>query len=102
MTTSQRLIPAGGHIGYPWTDEAIAVATKHQNIYIDISAYTVARYPKVLVDYMTSNGREKVLFGSNYPMIKPAKALADIDSLALNIQTQNLFLSENAKRVFKL
>jgi len=92
----------GGHIGYPWTDEAIAVATKHENVYIDTSAYTVRRYPKVLVDYLKSNGREKVLFGSNYPMIKPAKALANFDSLALDTQTQNSFLSENAQRVFKL
>ncbi len=91
-----------GHIGYPWTDEAIAVATKHENVYIDTSAYTVQRYPKVLVDYLKSYGRDKVLFGSNYPMIKPAKALADFDSLALDTQTQNLFLSENAQRVFKL
>ncbi len=27
-----------GHIGYPWTDEAVAVATKHPNVYIDTSA----------------------------------------------------------------
>jgi len=35
----------GGHIGYPWTDEAIAVATKHENVYIDTSAYTARRGP---------------------------------------------------------
>ena len=39
------LVIVGGHIGYPWTDEAIAVATKHENVYIDTSAYTVRRYP---------------------------------------------------------
>ena len=40
----------GGHIGYPWTDEAVAVATKHANVFIDTSAYTVRRYPPQLVD----------------------------------------------------
>lgn len=39
------LVIVGGHIGYPWTDEVIAVATKHRNVYIDTSAYTVRRYP---------------------------------------------------------
>ncbi len=92
----------GGHIGYPWTEEAIAVATKHDNVYIDTSAYTARRYPKVLVEYLKSNGRSKVLFGTNYPMIRPAKALADFDSLELDEQTQKLFLSGNAQRVFKL
>ncbi len=91
-----------GHIGYPWTDEAIAVATKHENVYIDTSAYTTKRYPAQLVDYLKANGRTKVLFGTNYPMIKPAKALADLATLELDQETQNQFLSGNAKRVFGL
>ena len=69
------LVIVGGHIGYPWTDEAIAVATKHENFYIDTSAYTVRRYPAQLVDYMRGHGASKVLFGTNYPMIAPEKAL---------------------------
>lgn len=92
----------GGHIGYPWTDEAIAVATKHENVYIDTSAYTVERYPHQLVDYLKSNGRRKVLFGSNYPMITPAKALASLSDLGLDSETERLFLAENATRVFAL
>ena len=42
------LVIVGGHIGYPWTDEAIAVATKHPNVFIDTSAYTTDRYPHSL------------------------------------------------------
>ena len=91
-----------GHIGYPWTDEAIAVATKHETVYIDTSAYTVKRYPAALVEFMQSHGRAKVLFGTNYPMIMPAKALEGLESLALNAQTQALFLGGNAQRVFQL
>lgn len=89
-----------GHIGYPWTDEAVAVATKHENVFIDTSAYTVRRYPAPLVEYLRSHGRHKVLFGSNYPMITPAKALEDLDSLALDAETRALFLGGNAARVY--
>ncbi len=92
----------GGHIGYPWTDEAIAIATKHTNIYIDTSAYTAKRYPSQLVNYMRTHGRKKVLFGTNYPMINPAKALAGLDALELDEDTKADFLFNNAKRVFKL
>ena len=92
----------GGHIGYPWTDEAIAVATKHRNVYIDTSAYTVDRYPPQLVDYLKHHGSQKVLFGSNYPMITPAKALASIDSLGLDETTRSHFLEDNARRVYGL
>ena len=92
----------GGHIGYPWTDEAIAVATKHRNVYIDTSAYTVDRYPPQLVDYLKHHGRKKVLFGSNYPMITPAKALTGLDSLGLDDTVRRCFLEDNARRVYGL
>lgn len=96
------LVIVGGHIGYPWTDEAIAVATKHANVYIDTSAYTVTRYPPQLVQFVQTNGREKVLFGSNYPMITPEKALQGLEKLDLAPEAQDLFLGGNARRVFRI
>jgi predicted TIM-barrel fold metal-dependent hydrolase len=91
-----------GHVGYPWTQEMIAVATKHPNVFIDTSAYTAKRYPPELVAYMKANGKKKVLFGTNYPMITPQKCLADLHSLGLDEETENLFLHCNARRVFGL
>ena len=96
------LVIVGGHIGYPWTDEAIAVATKHPNVFIDTSAYTTDRYPVQLVEFMRHHGSHKVLFGSNYPMITPAKALAGLDALGLDDEVRHLFLETNARRVFGL
>ncbi|MCB9487941.1 MAG: amidohydrolase [Deltaproteobacteria bacterium] len=92
----------GGHIGYPWTQEMIAVATKHPNVYIDTSAYSANRYPPELVEFLKTNGKRKVLFGSNAPMIPHGKALADLPSLALPDEVRDAFLFGNAKRVFKL
>lgn len=89
-----------GHIGYPWTDEAIALATKHERVFIDTSAYTVSRYPAALVEYMRGHGSAKVLFGSNYPMIMPAKALAGLESLGLDDARLDAFLAGNARRVY--
>lgn len=91
-----------GHIGYPWTTEMIAVADKHPNVYIDTSAYASHRYPAELVDYLKGRGGRKVLFGSNYPMITPARALARLDELGLDDATKAAFLVDNTKRVFKL
>ncbi len=97
------LVIVGGHIGYPWTEEMVAVARKHENVYIDTSAYTTKRYPPELVRYMQSRGgRRKILFGSNYPMIAPNVALEEIDSLGLDEETRELFLEGNARRVFGL
>lgn len=96
------LVVVGGHIGYPWTEEAIALATKYPNFHIDTSAYTCARYPAALVEFMRGHGRHKVLFGSNWPMIAPAKCLAGLDALALDVAAKDLFLYGNARRVFRL
>ncbi|MEM6661657.1 MAG: amidohydrolase family protein [Pseudomonadota bacterium] len=96
------LVIVGGHIGYPWTDEAVAVATKHPNVYIDTSAWTVRRYPSALVDYLRAHGRRKVMFGTNYPMIAHDKALKGIEELNLDAEAQDLFLSGNAARIFGL
>jgi predicted TIM-barrel fold metal-dependent hydrolase len=97
------LVIVGGHIGYPWTEEMIAVARKHENVYIDTSAYTSKRIPPELGAYLrTRSGRRKVLFGTNYPMIFHEHALADLDTLQLDAETRELYLDGNARRVFAL
>jgi predicted TIM-barrel fold metal-dependent hydrolase len=92
----------GGHIGYPWTVEMIALATKYPNVYIDTSAYKATRYPRELIEYLQGHGRKKVLFGSNFPMLTPAECLEGLDGLNLSAETRALFLGGNAARVFQL
>jgi predicted TIM-barrel fold metal-dependent hydrolase len=97
------LVIVGGHIGYPWTEEMVAVCRKHENVYVDTSAYTTKRIPPEMVAYMkTGSGRHKVMFGTNYPMIMPDRALADLDGLGLDDEARELFLTRNARRVFGL
>ena len=90
----------GGHIGYPRTEEMISLATKYENVYIGTAAHTPERYPEALVRFMKGPGRRKVLFGSNFPMIQPAKCVAQLDSLGLSDQVRRLFLWENAVETF--
>ena len=78
------------------------MAIKQPNVYIDASAYTAKRYPPELVEYMKTNGKQKVMFGTNYPMITPARCLESMKSLELGEEIERLFLFENAARVFKL
>jgi uncharacterized protein len=97
------LVIVGGHIGYPWTEEMIAVTRKHPNVYLDTSAYSARRYPPELVAYMKSNsGRQKVMFGTNYPMLFPEQALKDLAALGLDDEARELFLAGNAQRVLGL
>ena len=96
------LVIVAGHIGYPWTDEMIALATKYPNVYIDTSAYKPRRYPESFVRFLKGHGRKKCLFGSNFPMIFPGVALKQLTELELDEETTRLFLAENAQRVFGL
>ncbi|OBK13665.1 amidohydrolase family protein [Mycobacterium asiaticum] len=97
------LVIVCGHVGYPWTEEMVAVARKHENVYIDTSAYTLGRLPSELVRFMkTGTGQRKVLFGTNYPMITHSHALAALEELGLSAEARRDFLHGNAERVFKL
>ncbi len=91
-----------GHIGYPWHIEMIACATKFPNVYIDTSAYKPNRYPQELVHYLKTNGKKKVMFGTNFPMISPEACLNELPGLGLNNEQLGFFLYENAERVFKI
>jgi predicted TIM-barrel fold metal-dependent hydrolase len=60
------------------------------------------RYPDELVRYMKTNGRKKVMFGTNYPMITAETCLKSLDTLALDKEVESNFLYENVKRVFDI
>lgn len=97
------LVIVCGHVGYPWTEEMVAVARKHPNVYIDTSAYTLERLPDELVRFMkTGTGQRKVLFGTNFPMIAHTHALAGLEGLGLTDEARRDFLHDNAVRVFNL
>ncbi len=91
-----------GHIGHPWTDEMIGVAWKHENVYIDTSAYLPRYYPPQLLHYLKTYGQDKVLFGSNFPMLSLEKCVQQVNELGLAEDVKAKFLFQNAQRVFKL
>jgi predicted TIM-barrel fold metal-dependent hydrolase len=96
------LVVVAGHIGYPWHNEMISLATKYPNVYIDTSAYKPSRYPRELVEYMRGRGRKKVLFGSNFPMISPSECLDGLATIGLDDDAHARFVGGNARRVFGL
>ena len=96
------LVVVGGHVGYPWVDEVISLATKYPNFYVDTSAYAVHRLPVQLLDYMRGRGRTRVMFGTNWPMLSAGRCLRQLADVGFDRETCELFLGENAARVFKL
>ncbi|MDB6143092.1 MAG: amidohydrolase [Pseudomonas sp.] len=91
-----------GHIGHPWTDEMIGLAWKHDNVFIDTSAYLPAYYPPQLLHYLKTYGQDKVLFGSNFPQLSHKKCMQQVRELELPAEIEAGFLYGNARRVFGL
>jgi uncharacterized protein len=100
--TFPELVIVGGHIGHPWTEEMIGLAWKHDNVYIDTSAYLPRYYPQALLQFMSTYGKHKVLFGSNFPQLQFDRCMAQVEKLGLADEVRALFLRDNARRVFKL
>lgn len=96
------LVVVGGHVGYPWIDEVLSLATKYPNFHIDTSAYAAHRLPAALVEYMRGRGRTRVLFGTNWPMLDAERALARLRDLEFDDDATECYLSGNARRVFEL
>ena len=92
----------GGHIGHPWTAEMIGLAWKHDNVYIDTSAYAPRYYPPELLHFASTYGKEKVLFGTNFPQLPLERCADEARALDLSAEVQRSFLRDNAMKVFGL
>ncbi|WP_354351765.1 amidohydrolase family protein [Pseudarthrobacter sp. PvP090] len=90
------------HPSFPWQDEALAVAARHTNVYIDLSGWSPKYFPPQLVQYANTLLRTKVLFGSDYPMIPPDRWIADFEKLAIKSEVRPLIMRENAFRLLGL
>ncbi|PGH23857.1 hypothetical protein AJ80_02105 [Polytolypa hystricis UAMH7299] len=92
-----------GHIGFPWTQEMIGVAWKHENVYIDTSAYLPKYYPQELIQFANTIGRKKVMFGSNFPQLSwKACVKSANEDIKLRDEMKADFFGGNVARVLKL
>lgn len=90
------------HPSFPWQDEALAVANHKPGVYIDLSGWSPKYFPPQLVQYANTLLQDKVLFGSDYPLITPDRWLADFAKLPVKDHVRPKILKENAVRALGL
>lgn len=90
------------HPSFPWQDEALAVANHKPYVYIDLSGWSPKYFPPQLVRYANSLLQDKVLFGSDFPVIKPDRWLADFDKLEIKREVRPKILKDNAVKLLGL
>ncbi|MEQ8249322.1 MAG: amidohydrolase family protein [Alphaproteobacteria bacterium] len=92
----------GIHVGIPWTDEMIAMAWKHENVYIGSDAHGPKYWPPQFVHYINTYGKHKVLFGTDFPVLDFERTRKEIEDLGLREDSLKLFLRDNTRRLYKL
>jgi uncharacterized protein len=90
------------HPSVPWQDAAIAIAQHKANVYIDLSGWSPKYFPPQLVRAANSLLKNKVLFGSDYPLLRPERWISDFEQLEIRDEVKPLILKENAARALGL
>jgi hypothetical protein len=90
------------HPSVPWQDEALAVATHKSNVWIDLSGWSPKYFPENLVRQANSILQNKVLFGSDFPLITPDRWLSDFANLTIKDEVRPKILKDNAVRLLGL
>lgn len=105
-----RLKVIAGHGGWPWVNEMVALAWRHENLYLDISAYRPSHLARpgsgweMLLHFGNTTIQDKVLFGSDWLNlgIHISTVIEEVRSLPLKPAVIDKWLIHNATRVFSL
>ncbi len=90
------------HPSWPWQDEAISLAMHKPNIWIDLSGWSPKYFPPQLVQYANTLLKDRILFGSDYPLITPDRWMNDFAEAGFKPEVQPLILKNNAVRLLRL
>ncbi|MDP8255307.1 MAG: amidohydrolase family protein [Candidatus Alcyoniella australis] len=90
------------HFGWPWTDEAIAVALRNRNVYLNVAGWAPRHWPEVLLRYLRGPLQRKVLFGSDHPLLPRKRLVNEIDKLELSDEIKTRLFEHNPKELLGL
>jgi len=90
------------HPSWPWQDEALSICLHKPQVYIDLSGWSPKYFPAQLIQFANTQLKEKMLFGSDFPLITPERWLRDFETIAIRDEVRPLILKENAVRLLGL
>jgi uncharacterized protein len=90
------------HPSFPWQEEALSVATHKPQVYIDLSGWSPKYFPPILVQYANTLLKDKVLFGTDFPVLTPERWMADLEKIAIRDEVKPGIFKDNAVRLLGL
>jgi hypothetical protein len=90
------------HPSFPWQEEALAVALHKPQVYIDLSGWSPKYFPPILVQYANTLLKDKMLFGTDFPVLTPERWMADLAKTSLREEVKPGLFKHNAARLLGL
>jgi predicted TIM-barrel fold metal-dependent hydrolase len=90
------------HGGYPWVNEAIIVAERNRNVYIDLSEYEQSPMSEAYIQAANTMISDKILFASAHPFVDFREALQKYAQMELKDEVRRKILYDNAARLLGL
>jgi predicted TIM-barrel fold metal-dependent hydrolase len=90
------------HPSFPWQEEALSVATHKPQVYIDLSGWSPKYFPPILVQYANTLLKDKMLFGTDFPVLTPERWMADLEKTAIRDEVKPGIFKDNAVRLLGL
>lgn len=95
-----RIISA--HPGWPWHLENLAMVWHKSNVYLDLSGWAPRYLPPEVVRYADTLISDRVLFGSDWPVLGVERWMTEFEELELKPASRQKILLDNARRLFDL
>ncbi|MBV8238870.1 MAG: amidohydrolase [Sphingomonas sp.] len=90
------------HPSWPWTDESLSMALHKDNVFIDLSGWSPKYFPKQVIQYANTQLKHKMMFGSDWPLIRPEKWIDAAREAGFRDEVLPLIMKDNAARVLGL
>lgn len=90
------------HPSWPWQDEALSLCLHKPNVWIDLSGWSPKYFPKQLVQYANTMLKDRMLFGTDFPLIRPDRWLKDFQEAGFRPENHQRILKDNAVRLLRL
>jgi uncharacterized protein len=88
------------HGADPWWDVAIRMLIKYQNLRLMTSAWSPKRLPDPLLHYMRTRGPKKIIFASDWPVLRQSRVVPEALALDLPGEALDDYLYNNANEFF--
>ncbi|TYC84948.1 amidohydrolase family protein [Novosphingobium sp. BW1] len=90
------------HPSWPWVDESLSMALHKENVFIDLSGWSPKYFPPQIVRYANGQLKHKVMFGSDFPLIRPDKWIEAAKGIGFEDEVMPGIMKDNAARVLGL